>query len=968
MGSATTSGALARATRPAASADMARWTAVAGIGPVVVVLLGGLCLLVRAGTALTPVLRETYYDEALTGLMSLQILRGIPQVFYWGQPYLGAVDAYLAAAAFRVFGPSTLALRLGTAWLSVLWVWAAWRIARRMAGEKWGVFAGLEIALPPVFLTYLQLSSHAEGVALALGMVTLATATRLVDIGRQRPEPWRAWVVLGVAAGLAWWTSQMASMLLGAAAAGLLVARPGVLRRPWPYVALGLFTLASLPFWVWNARHEWATFRHLASWGEPLPGPAGRVLNLTGTIQQSLLGGYWDSHAIPLPGWVELLGWTLLWAVYVPAAALAAWRVGLWIGRVARRERPWREPLDLVALAFWLTVVAHLVTWFGTSGVLRYALTFYGPLPLLATAFLARLAHLGRLGRAAAIALAGGLLVFNLATHVQFARAGARAPVRPVDAAIGRLEALGIRGCYADSRIAQVLAFESAERVSCADFLGLRNFAYLQAVDRIEDPAAVAIVTHETLRNPPPAPMARALARIGARAETTQVGQYVIFHHAVPPDVPLQPIPVTGWRARASADADDAGEAFDRRVWTRWTAPKHRGQWYELDLGHVRPVAGVSLLTAPWTGDAPTGLQVDVSADGRHWVTVLADEALLPGLHWWKGHPRVDDSGRVLVRFPRRPSRYLRFTHIGAETEGGLWGIAELFVYEAGDAPWHPARPAVDALQAAGEALDHWMDDPGGPHPRRAPVTYEHRRAQVPWAAALGALNRALDAAPDWEEAHHLYGRALSLSGWGDAFDRRVDRAREDGAWIEVTRWATVAEEKSPLAWRAGRVAAWAEALERLGRPAEAVTLRAQPAPVPSRPTRVRFGPNLELVGLDIPDEVRPGGNAVIRYHWRLVGASGHDPWVFLHVRGLPGGGNFDQPVGGTGYPTSVWPRGERLVQAVPVAVPPDARPGRYPMSLGVWLPLTGLRFRIVDSDLPPHHRAVEVGALTVVP
>src|SRR5262245_66607204 len=105
--------------------------------------LAGVFIAVRLLIALSPPLRETYYDEALTGLMSLAILRGVPQVFYWGQPYLGALDAYLAAGAFYVFGPSTFALRLGTAWVSVFWVWAAWRIGQRIAGENWGLLAGL---------------------------------------------------------------------------------------------------------------------------------------------------------------------------------------------------------------------------------------------------------------------------------------------------------------------------------------------------------------------------------------------------------------------------------------------------------------------------------------------------------------------------------------------------------------------------------------------------------------------------------------------------------------------------------------------------------------------------------------------------------------------------------------------------------------------------------------------------------
>src|SRR5262245_4944306 len=150
------------------------------------VALAALFVAARLLIALSPPLRETYYDEALTGLMSLAILRGVPQVFYWGQPYLGAVDAYLAAGAFYLFGPSTLALRLGVIWISLLSVWAAWQIGRRLAGERWGLLAGLQLALPPIFLSFNQLSSHAEGVALGLATVTLAIAVRLLD-----PQPAR---------------------------------------------------------------------------------------------------------------------------------------------------------------------------------------------------------------------------------------------------------------------------------------------------------------------------------------------------------------------------------------------------------------------------------------------------------------------------------------------------------------------------------------------------------------------------------------------------------------------------------------------------------------------------------------------------------------------------------------------------------------------------------------------------------
>ena len=933
-----------------------------------ILVLAGLFVLVRLPLTLSPDLSETYYDEALTGLMSLDILQGTPQVFYWGQPYLGAVDAYLAAAAFYVFGPSALALRWGAVWVSVLWVWAAWCIGRRIAGAEWGPVAGLQIALPPIFLTYIQLSSHAEGVTLALTMVTLAAAVRVMDPRPARRDLW-AWAILGLTGGLAWWTSQMAAMLLGAVALGLLVARPAVLRQPGPYLALGLFGIGSLPFWWWNLQHDWATFRHLMGWGGPLPGFADRVRFAGSTLVRALRDTYWDGHAVPLSPWTSFLGWIVVVAVYAPAVGLALWRLGLWGWRVFHRRRPWQDPLDLVVLAFWLTVAAQILTWFGTSGVVRYALTFFGPLPLLVTAMLTRVARMGRVGTGAAIALTAALLGFNLLTHTAFLRAGAAMPIRPVDEAIARLQALGTTACYADSRISQVITFESARRIQCAAYNGLRDYATLRLVDRIEAPETVAIVTHRRLQAPDPAMMARDLARIGASAQESYVGDYVIFHHFVPPDPNVRPVPTVGWRARASSSEAAAALAFDRQVWTHWSVQKRPGEWLEVDLGRARSLTQVTLLAAPFPDDAPTGLRVETSLDGERWRTVASEPSMMPGLHWWRGHPRLDESGRVLVRFAPHEGRYVRLTSIGPALPDYRWSVAELFVYETADEPWTPSPTALDALAAARQEMDRWMDDPTGPHPLRAPVTYEHRRGQVRWAAAFAATNDALTGAPDWEEAHHLYGMALARSNWGRSLESGIDRAAKDGAWLEVIRFAELIEAKPDAMWRAGRLAKWAEALERLGRSAEAATLRARPEPVPVRAAQVRFGRELELVGVDDPPEARPGDTVRLRYYWRQHDRSAYDYWVFLHVQGLPGSrGSADQPVGDPSYGSSDWAPGERIRQTVTFTVPAEAVPGTYPLRVGVWLPSTGRRLHVLSSDLPQWSRAVTIGSLTVVP
>ena len=407
-----------------------------------------------------------------------------------------------------------------------------------------------------------------------------------------------------------------------------------------------------------------------------------------GTFLATIWGAFWDGHAVHLPGPVAGLGALVIATAYAPA--LAGWRLGVWARRLARRSRPWQEPLDLVVLAFWLTVAAHLLTWFGTSGVLRYTMTFYATVPVLGAVALASVVR-GRPGAwAPASAAVAALFLYDGLTHAAFVREAAAFPWRPVDAAIQTLTRLGVRACYADSRIAQVITFESAERITCADYVGFRDFARLQAVDAIEDPGTVAVVTHRLLLNPMPSVMEDALHLLGARAHRTEVGEYVIFHHARAPDDRVRPIVPDAWRATASSDQADASLAFDRKVWTRWTADQPRGQWFRVDLGREHRLAGLTLETAPLNDQAPAGLRVETSLDGEHWDLVAEDPDLMAGLHWWKDHP------------PRRRQR----------ASGGGHGAASGALRPALPPGGHPARGALEYRRAVRLRGGH---DPVGP-------------------------------------------------------------------------------------------------------------------------------------------------------------------------------------------------------------------------------------------------------------
>ncbi|MER6594457.1 DUF423 domain-containing protein, partial [Micromonospora purpureochromogenes] len=121
-----------RAPRWPASVVLALLVGLAGVGYRLALLLGD-----------TP---RTNSDEATMGLAALHIARGEDfPVFFYGQAYMGALEAYLAAPLVASAGPSVLALRLPLLALYALFLLLSWRLTRRLGGDRW--FALLVVGL-----------------------------------------------------------------------------------------------------------------------------------------------------------------------------------------------------------------------------------------------------------------------------------------------------------------------------------------------------------------------------------------------------------------------------------------------------------------------------------------------------------------------------------------------------------------------------------------------------------------------------------------------------------------------------------------------------------------------------------------------------------------------------------------------------------------------------------------------------
>src|SRR5258708_2280431 len=128
-------------------------------------------------------------DEALIGIQAESILRGARPFYFYSQPYMGSLEAYLAAALFRVFGPSAWALRAVPLLLALPLVYLTWRLAHELLptrAKTTPLLAGLAAlfaAAPPLYDAVAELRTW--GGQIEIYVVTLALLLSTVELTRR---------------------------------------------------------------------------------------------------------------------------------------------------------------------------------------------------------------------------------------------------------------------------------------------------------------------------------------------------------------------------------------------------------------------------------------------------------------------------------------------------------------------------------------------------------------------------------------------------------------------------------------------------------------------------------------------------------------------------------------------------------------------------------------------------------------
>ena len=154
---------------------------------------------------------QTYtstFDTGTVALMAMDIAQGTDMpLFFYGQSYFGALEAYVAAALIKIVGHHELVVSAAVIGFSLLWIFATYLLFSACIDRRAGLVAAAMISFCGYQIAWYCVASYGGyPTAFAFGTLALWLA---VTIEQREPvggERWLLTLGLGLCAGLALWT------------------------------------------------------------------------------------------------------------------------------------------------------------------------------------------------------------------------------------------------------------------------------------------------------------------------------------------------------------------------------------------------------------------------------------------------------------------------------------------------------------------------------------------------------------------------------------------------------------------------------------------------------------------------------------------------------------------------------------------------------------------------------------------
>ncbi|MCB0358009.1 MAG: discoidin domain-containing protein [Bdellovibrionales bacterium] len=626
-------------------------------------------------------------DEAIVGLMAKHILEGRPwPVFYYGQHYMGSLEAILTAGVFGLMGMSNWSLKVVPLFFSIVFIGCVYALARRFTDRLGASVAALLAALGPSAL--ILWSTKARGGFIEMVVIGTYALILGADILRYRSLRASQYFLVGVVVGIGWWVNNQI-IFYGAALAcclAILTFRRGGIGKT---VELGLvgatgFLLGGWPFWYQNlTERPWFQSRELFGRASPRE----MLDHLGGYVTEALpiiLGArrFW-SNADVFPG-------ASMMAFVLYGAALCVVTI-TWLNlpvsgfREAVRTKPGKRLLSGLLLALFVVGVPLIFSasrygWLSQAP--RYLLPLYSVIFVFVGVAASSLwAAGGLVPRVAGLLLAGGGLGLNLAS--MFANGGALPGqpfvfrderVRPDHRELYHwLEAHDYRSIKTNYWIGYRVAFETEERITFSRFRGpqtIRIPEYEQQAPTGLEESVLVLVPQEAEY------VTRGLSDLGYLFEADPVGGYVVVHH-IRPIVHRGPVvPLYADSIHVSSRDDWKPALVDGDLGTRWGSgePQHPDMEIEVSLPQPTELTGVDIDHGFWTSDYARALTIElVRPDGSS--CAVLETRRNPSVEYVAGEQRF-----LSLTFPPVLTSAVRLIQRG-EHPILDWSVAELTLF-----------------------------------------------------------------------------------------------------------------------------------------------------------------------------------------------------------------------------------------------------------------------------------------------
>lgn len=462
-----------------------------------------LAVLIGVGLRLALVIASGWrldYDEGMIALLGRRVLAGEWRAFVPAQPTLGAIEAYLLAPLFALFGANVVTFRALSLLLNAAYIASTGLLGRAAYGSRAGALAALLATCAPPYMLFTGMKTWGATIeTLILGnLLLLCVGSALRGGDHARRWGWCAALIAGVMFWIAWlgfyYFVPALLIVLGSGVKRVIAARhpPRVRAMSFKFgiQALFLFSLGSLPFWLHNAAHGFESFATLGgAGGASAETRAAVIAHMIGDLLPRLVTGD------PAWGLVSSLAQILIISLY--AAGLLALLIGGLLRGAGQTSRALLAVFVVCLPAIYLFsgYGANALNPWGIDATGRYVLMLHSALPIgVAALTILPISRVGRKGGsethpgiprtidvrqgffAAAVMGFALLLCLNLSGGLRAdAQRGFDSPYydrlpQTLDPLIAYLDANGFTHVWIDTGIAHLLLFHTGERILAADY------------------------------------------------------------------------------------------------------------------------------------------------------------------------------------------------------------------------------------------------------------------------------------------------------------------------------------------------------------------------------------------------------------------------------------------------------------------------------------------------------------------